>query len=139
MQQKKALTDTSAVASELSTATPEALREEAKKVMLFTEENFPYTVAQPEPYVIMRAGIMFDRLGDTERATEYMDYAYDQAKQSLNYYADAKRYFGKKDTYMMAMQMMAQFKFQKGDQAGAAEISKDVSSLDKKFRVMERK
>jgi hypothetical protein len=133
-----ALKDTTALSAELGTATPEALREQAKEVMLFTDEKFPYTVAQPEPYVIMRAGIMFDRLNMNEKATEYMDYAYNLANVTLNYYADSGKYFGKKDTYMMAMQMMAQFKFQKGDQEGAQAISVEVSDLDKKFRVNER-
>ncbi|MEM9984008.1 MAG: DUF2723 domain-containing protein, partial [Bacteroidota bacterium] len=75
--------------------TADELKAQGVEVMNFTEEQFPYQVATPDPYLIVRAGIMFDRLGESETAKEYFDFASDRAIGTLQYYTDTGEPFSR--------------------------------------------
>ncbi|MEL7531666.1 MAG: DUF2723 domain-containing protein, partial [Bacteroidota bacterium] len=58
----------------------------ATEVMEFTEANIPYYVAEPDPYIIARGGMMWDRIGNKEKANEYFDFAKGRSLETLKYY-----------------------------------------------------
>jgi phage shock protein PspC (stress-responsive transcriptional regulator) len=126
--------DTLAVPQELGSATPEALRERARELMTFTDEKFPYKVTNPDPYIMVRSGIMFDRLGMTEKSEEYLNEGYRIASGTLKYYAEVDDYFSKIDVYLYGMQMLAQFYAEKGDREKSNQIAQEAAQYDRKLR-----
>ncbi|MFK7970160.1 MAG: DUF2723 domain-containing protein [Bacteroidia bacterium] len=107
-----AVNDTSAIQAIEGTAqmTAQELRARAQEVMDYLDEKFPYKATNPEPYVIVRDGIMFNRLGDKEKSESYINDAYTLVTETLDYYADpdnSGKYFSKQDTYIAALQMLA--------------------------------
>ncbi|MEM6264910.1 MAG: DUF2723 domain-containing protein [Bacteroidota bacterium] len=137
-RQLQVVGDSIALPTELAEAKPEDLRKKAEEVMMYADENFPYDVAMPEPYVLVRSGILFDRMGLKEKAEEYFSFARKVSSEHLNYYADQGKYFGKKDSYMAALQMLGQH-YQFSNQAQQAqELNQEVQNLTAKFRRNER-
>ncbi|MEZ4687863.1 MAG: DUF2723 domain-containing protein [Bacteroidia bacterium] len=67
-KQGAASNDTAAVAQleGQTTMTAQELRARAKEVMDKLDSEMHYSISNPEPYVIVRAGVMFDRMGDKE-------------------------------------------------------------------------
>ena len=84
----------------------DALKARAKEVMNFSEEKFPYEAITPDPFILVRAGIMFDRLGENEKAEEYFAFAKERSLETLKYYEDED--FKKKNDYMVGMRMLLQ-------------------------------
>jgi len=80
----------------------------AIEVMEFAEEKFPYTVAVPDPYLIVRAGLMFDRLGAKEKAAEYYDYAQNISIGTLQYFSDVDKPFRRAREYVFPIQLLQQ-------------------------------
>ncbi len=134
-QQRAGLDSTTRASNpELADADPAALRERAKEVMTMVDERFPYTSCEPDPYIIVRAGIMFSRLGMEEKANEYLEYGYKVASETLKYYADVDDYFSKIDVYLYGMQMYAQHLGEKGDREKADQVAQEYQNYAQKLR-----
>lgn len=134
-KQANAPVDTTALATpnELTAADAEAFRARARELMTMVDEKFPYTAVEPDPYIIVRAGIMFNRLGMEEKANEYLEYGYKVAAETLKYYAEVDDYFSKIDVYLYAMQMYAQHMGEKGDRTRADEVAREYQSYSQKL------
>ena len=83
-------------------AEADALRAKALEMMDFSEENFPYDVVIPDPFIIVRAGIMYDRLGKKDKANEYFDFAKNRSLKTLTYYGQQGETFKKQNDYMIS-------------------------------------
>jgi hypothetical protein len=101
--------------------------------MMMVDEKFPYKAVEPDPYIIVRAGIMFSRLGMEEKANEYLDFGYTVSSETLKYYAEVDDYFSKIDVYLYAMQMYAQHMGEKGDRAKADQVAQEYQAYSQKL------
>ncbi len=132
---EKAAQDSLSIPQELGAASPADLRARAKEVMMFADEKFPYTVATPDPYMLVRSGIVFERLGMTEKSEEYLNAGKRIALETLQYYAKEDQYFSKVDTYLLALQFLANHYNTKGRaeeaQATMTEYQKLSAALNK--------
>lgn len=118
----------SVIATQTEIATK--MKDKAIEVMTFTEEKFPYQVATPDPYMIARSAMMFDRLGMKEKATEYFEFAKSRALGTLQYYSDTKGQFGKVREYMFPLQMLQQYYSQNGMTEELQKLSAEMQNLD---------
>ncbi|MEO0471179.1 MAG: hypothetical protein AAF206_16240 [Bacteroidota bacterium] len=85
-----------------------ASRNRAKEVMLFADAKFPYTVTPPDPFLLARAGVMLDRIGEKDLSKTYLDYAEEKALGTLNYYYTVGEEFPKAAFYYSALQVCNQ-------------------------------
>jgi hypothetical protein len=108
-------------------------RDQARKAMEFTEANFPYTTAEPDPYIVARAGMMWDRLGETEKAETYFNFAKERSLGTLKYYTKTDGFFPKSQMYVYPLQMMQQYFSQKGQNDKVAELSAAMQEISPKF------
>lgn len=113
-----------------------AFMAKGKELMTFGEEAFPYEVVAPDPYIVVRAGIMWDRLGEGEKAQEYFDYARNQAEQTLEYYAGTGDYFKNSETFLVSLRLLAQHYSvgESRDPEKQQELIQVINSLDQRLR-----
>ncbi|RMG29825.1 MAG: DUF2723 domain-containing protein [Bacteroidetes bacterium] len=104
-------------------------RAKALEVMNFTEEKFPYTVVTPEPFIIIRAGIMFDRLGEKEKAQEYFDFGKERSLETLRYYAQVGKTFVKENDYRVALNMLSQHYMMSGEMEKRQQLETEIQSI----------
>ncbi len=107
-----------------------ALRDRALEVMNFSEKAFPYTVVTPDPFIIVRAGIMFHRLGEKEKAEEYFAFAKERSIETLKYYEYANNYFKKKNDYMVSLRMLMQHFSTEGETQKMEELQSEMQGLN---------
>lgn len=108
------------------------LRARAKEVMEKLHTEVHYSISNPEPYVIVRAGVMFARLGDTERSEEYLNDAYNRVTETLDYYSSTSDgWFSKKDTYIAALQMMYNHYVGKNNREKGQEIAQRIQGYQR--------
>lgn len=105
------------------------LKARGLEVMEFAEEKFPYTIATPDPYLVVRTGMMFDRLGETEKAQEYFDFAETRAYETLKFYFETRGEFRKVREYVYPLQMLNQQYMQKGNSEKAQAVSAKIQEL----------
>jgi hypothetical protein len=89
------------------------LKQRAIEIMDFSQEKFPYTAATPDPYLLVRSGMMYDRLGKPDVAQNYFDFAEERAYGSLKYYFTQGGTFRKVREYVYPLQMLRQHYGQK--------------------------
>ncbi len=112
-----------------NTQESEMIKARAIEVMEFTEEKFPYSVVEPEPFIIVRAGIMFDRLGLKEKAEEYFEYGKKLSIGSLSFYADVGRTFVKQNDYRVALNMLSQHFMMNGETEKSQALQTEMQSI----------
>jgi len=115
-------------ASEADKLKAQDLREKAKKVMKFTEENFPYQVVTPESYYLAKMGIMYDRLGMKDKSKEYFNFVKKQTIPILTYYdAHPNLYNAKEQEDALALQLVMDYLSNRpgADKKEAEEFMKD--------------
>lgn len=105
------------------------LRARALEVMEFAEEKFPYTNATPDPYLVVRTGLMFDRLGEADKAQQYFDFAEERAYETLKYYFTINGEFRKVREYVYPLQMLNSHYAQKGNTEKSTLISSKIQEL----------
>ena len=105
------------------------MKDRALAVMQFAEEKFPYTIATPDPYLIVRTGMMFDRLGQAEKAQEYFDFAETRAYETLRFYFETRGEFRKVREYVYPLQMLNSQYMQKGNTEKAQAVSARIQEL----------
>ncbi|RMG73910.1 MAG: DUF2723 domain-containing protein, partial [Bacteroidetes bacterium] len=109
------------------------LRNRAKEVMAFTEEKFPYTAVTPDPYMLVRSGMMFDQLGQPEKAMEYFSFVQERALGTLKYYSDIGEEYPKVREYYFPLQMIQRYYSQNGHAEELAELVQGLQSLDQRM------
>lgn len=131
-----AANDTSAVQAIEGSATMTAaeLRARAKEVMNKLDTDVHYSISKPEPYVIVRDGIMFNRMGETEKSESYLNDAYNMVTETLDYYAANGKYFSKTDTYIAALQMLYNHYLSINNREKGQELAKRVQQYQRAFR-----
>ena len=108
----------------------EELKTKGLEVMNFAEEQFPYTVATPDPYLIVRAGVMYDRLGDTEKAQQYFDFAADRSIGTLQYYTDSGEPFFRAREFVYPVRLLQQHYAQNQMQEQLENLQTRLQSID---------
>ncbi|MEM6628889.1 MAG: DUF2723 domain-containing protein [Bacteroidota bacterium] len=84
------------------------LKTKAKELMDFTEENFPLEVINPGPFFAMRNGVMYERLGETEKAQEYMDATKAECIETLKFYRNNNASSPREGDFQTALRMLYQ-------------------------------
>ncbi|MFK7921512.1 MAG: DUF2723 domain-containing protein [Bacteroidia bacterium] len=102
----------------------------ATEVMEFTEQNIPYQVAEPDPYIIARGGMMWDRIGNPEKANEYFDFAKNRSLETLKYYGKLGRTFPKNQMYLYPLQMLQQYYSQQGETEKLQALSEEMQQIN---------
>ncbi len=100
------------------------------EVMLFSEEEFPYTVATPDPYLIVRSGIMLDRLGASEKAQEYFEFATERAIGTLQYYTNTGKPFYRSREFVYPIRLLQQHYSQNQMQEELEALQTQLQSID---------
>lgn len=111
----------------------DSLRAKGVEVMMFTEEKFPYTAATPDPYMIVRAGIMFERLGETEKAMEYYTFAQERAVGTLAYYTKVDKPFYRTREFVYPIRLLQRQYSQGGYTEKLQELEAALQTIDPKF------
>lgn len=114
-------------------ASSDEFRAKGVEVMLFAEEKFPYTIATPDPYMIVRAGIMFDRLGEKEKALEYYSFAQDRVLRTLQYYSDVNKPFYRTREYVYPIRLLQRQYQQNGYQDKLTELDSGLQNIDQQM------
>ena len=86
----------------------EELKTKAKEMMDFTEEKFPLDVINPGPFFAMRTGIMYERLGETEKAQGYLEDTRQESLEMLRFYRTSNANSPREQDYRTALRMLYQ-------------------------------
>lgn len=105
----------------------------AKEVMDFAEEKFPVKITTPDPYMIVRNGLIYDRLGDQEKAEELFEFGKKISLETLKYYSSTNDYFPKGREFYFPLQMLQQQYSQKGETEKLQALSAEIQSLDQRL------
>jgi hypothetical protein len=108
----------------------DAMRAKGIEVMTFSEEQFPYTAATPDPYMVVRSGIMFERLGQTEKAMEYYSFAQNRVLETLQYYTDIDKPFYRTREYVYPIRLLQRQYAQGGYQDKLQELEQGLQRID---------
>lgn len=103
------------------------------EVLDFAEEMFPYNIATPDPYLIVRAGVMFARLGEEEKAQEYFDFAADRAIGTLQYYTNTDQNFSRANEFVYPIRLLQQHYAQNQMEDKLQDLQTRLQSIDPKF------
>ncbi|MDX1905770.1 MAG: DUF2723 domain-containing protein [Bacteroidia bacterium] len=98
------------------TALAAAYQAKALSLMQFSQEKFPYAVAPPDPYYIIRGGMIYERMGMLPEADAYYDFAEKRTLETLQYYADTKIFFPREREWSVSLQILLQHYSQMGRQ-----------------------
>ncbi len=104
-------------------------RQRAEAVMNYGEEKFPISVATPDPYMIVRTGLMYDRLDQKEKAQKYYDAGEKMAYETLNYYQSINESFVKGREYYISLNLLMQQYQQTGRAEKLDELRQKMSNL----------
>ena len=110
-----------------------SLKAKALESMNFADEKFPVKYATPDPYMIVRNGLIYDRLGEIEKANEYFEYGKERSLGTLKYYTEAGGFFPKSREYMFPLQMLQQYYRQKNDVEKLTALTEEMNKLDPRF------
>ncbi|MEZ4824733.1 MAG: DUF2723 domain-containing protein [Bacteroidia bacterium] len=102
----------------------------AKEVMDFAETKFPVKVVTPDPYMIVRNGLIYDRLGEAEKRDELFDFGKKLALETLQYYSTNTDYFPKTREFFFPLQMLQQHYSQTGETEKLNTLSVEIQQLD---------
>jgi hypothetical protein len=105
----------------------DSLKARAKEVMLFAEEKLPTRTLPPDPFLIIRSGIMYDRIGLPEQAVAAFDYGKERALSALSYYDETGDYFNRFREYQISLQLLQQHYIEKGERDKATEIGAEIA------------
>ena len=114
-------------------AEAQAAKDRALEVMLFTEEKFPYTVITPDPYLVVRAGLMFDRLGEKEKAEEYFAFGRERSLGTLKYYSKTGDEFSRIREYYYPLNILQQYYQQNNLQEELQSLNEEIQALDQRM------
>ncbi len=95
------------------TVAAEQLKTRSREVMEFSEKKFPYQVAMPDPYMLIRTGLMYERLGMKEKADEYYAIGEKVAFETLEYYESIGQTYIRGREYFISLNLLAQ-QYQQG-------------------------
>ncbi len=84
------------------------LNDMAKELLDFTEENFPMDVINPGPFFSMRTGVMYERLGEAEKAQEFMNQTKEECIKTLKFYRNNNASSPRQGDYQTALRMLYQ-------------------------------
>ncbi|MEM7656172.1 MAG: DUF2723 domain-containing protein [Bacteroidota bacterium] len=84
------------------------MKERALQILDFSYEKFPYEAATPDPYLLVRTGMMYERLGYPDKAQPYFDFAEERAYGTLRYFFSNGGTFRKVREYAYPLQMLRQ-------------------------------
>ncbi|TAE51321.1 MAG: DUF2723 domain-containing protein [Bacteroidetes bacterium] len=104
----------------------------ALAALQFAEEKFPVKVALPEPFLVLRYGILYDGLGNAEKADEYFSLTQNHIVETLRYYNSTGDYFPRLREYFAALQFMQQYYTQEGRTEKAQELGTLLPELQPK-------
>ncbi|MFN0204041.1 MAG: DUF2723 domain-containing protein [Bacteroidia bacterium] len=120
--------------SDVKVATPEAkqqaeaLMAKAKETMAHAEKAFPYTVAQPDAYYLVKFGIMFDKLGDKAKADQYFKAAREATIPIIDYYSQENLYNGRESEDLLALRLLGDYlRNVKKDKKAADDFENSIS------------
>ncbi|MDP5172870.1 MAG: DUF2723 domain-containing protein [Bacteroidia bacterium] len=112
-------TDSARAAIQQNEALMLSKAEKARTVMMHAETSFPIEMATPDPYLMARSGLVFQRLADffkgkdetaaaemKTQADHYFDYTENLVIESLAYYGDANTNFNQTREYSIAMSLL---------------------------------
>lgn len=102
----------------------------AKEVMDFTETKFPTKVVTPDPYMIVRNGLIYDRLGESEKRDELFDFGKKLAMETLLYYSSNDDYFPKSREFFFPLQMLQQHYSQTGEKEKLDLLTAEMQKID---------
>ena len=115
--------------------TPESLRAKAKDLLAFTEQKLPYSVIKPDEYLLVKVGMLYDKLGDKAKSDEYFNTSMKWCKETLDYYNDTKQYYGKEDNSLAAVSVLMNYYNQTKQQDKMKPLEKDFGKyLEKQYR-----
>lgn len=84
------------------------LNDRAKELLDFTEENFPLDVIYPGPFFAMRKGVMYERLGETEKAQQYLEDTKQECIENLKFYRNNNASSPREGDYQTALRVLYQ-------------------------------
>lgn len=114
---------------------PEMLKNKAKTLLAHAEQKLPYKVIKPDEYLLVKMGILYDRLGDKAKTEEYFSTAKTWCKETLDYYRETKQYYGKEDNCLAAVSVLINHYNQTRQQDKLKEMEKDFAPyMDKMYR-----
>ncbi|MBX7241959.1 MAG: DUF2723 domain-containing protein [Bacteroidia bacterium] len=115
--------------------TPESLRAKAKEVLAFTEQKLPYKVIKPDEYLLVKVGMLYDKLGEKEKTEEYFSTSMKWCKETLDYYSSTKQYYGKEDNSLAAVSVLMNYYNQTKQQDKMKPLEADFGPyLEKQYR-----
>ncbi|WNJ16959.1 DUF2723 domain-containing protein [Pontibacter sp. G13] len=100
--------DSIQTAMSANSAEIQSLNDRATRLMDFTYEKFPFDAVTPDPYSVLRVGIIYDRLGDREKADMYYDFVQKRSIETLKYYSATGDPFRKTREYYFPLQLLGQ-------------------------------
>ncbi|MDX2250371.1 MAG: DUF2723 domain-containing protein [Bacteroidia bacterium] len=102
----------------------------AKEVMDFMETRFPSKVVTPDPYMIVRNGLIYDRLGEPAKRDELFEFGKIRALETLAYYSETKDFFPKNREFFFPLQMLQQHYSQTGETEKLDALTAEIQKLD---------
>ncbi|MEL6671834.1 MAG: DUF2723 domain-containing protein [Bacteroidota bacterium] len=81
----------------------------ALEVIDFAMAKFPYDVATPDPYLILRHAMLYDRLGEKEKADQILNDTQNMITDQVKYYHDTQSQFLKKQYFIQTLNFLRQY------------------------------